>query len=333
MTGDKDKRLCISYLDEANAFDIENIALTSIVSLTSLKNNYINDLEKDWKSLRLKYNIPQGTYLHFNEIKKLLTASDKDKYDANILSIFSNKDGNIDYELLYNFYTDVLNIIKNNNFIIQATGIHTLRKSKSLPKFIGINSVMYQLFREHINRMAFYLVHLTCKDLDERKTINPKNNKVIYYKSKIRYDGDETLNYHSDLRDAFSHSLVDGTRNFDSKAAKHLFDNLKFISKEQVALCTNCSTNCGYEQISHAGHEIVDFITIYVARAMWSNYYRDYMINKKGRASKDVDKLIHQLTTISIPGYTTLEPIKIIEENLFSTDEILKYKIIENYPF
>lgn len=34
-----------------------------------------------------------------------------------------------------------------------------------------MNSIMYQLFCEHLDRMAFYMVDLTCKEYESRKQV------------------------------------------------------------------------------------------------------------------------------------------------------------------
>ena len=335
MRGEREVRTCISYLDEVNAYDnIPNKIFTSIISLTALKSTYIDGLENEWKNLRKKYNVKQGQYLHFTDIKKLL--KNPTEVDDNIKEIFLSTDNRVDYEKLYNFYIDALNIIKDNDFIIQATGIFTLNKSKCLPKYIGTNSKMYQLFREHLDRIAFYLVNLIDDDIEaRRKVINNKRNnpEVRWYKTKLRYDGDEELPYYSDLRNAFSHCLVDGTKHFNSQSTKKLFDNLKFISKTDVAACTNCLTECGYEIVSHAGSEIIDFIALYVARNMWSELFRKVMIEELGKSKDDVNRLITTLTSINIPGFDPIFPIEYIYDKLYFTEDIARYKIIEDYPF
>ncbi len=334
-TEEREKRMCISYLDEVNAYDnIKNKTFKSIVSISSLKNTYINGLEKSWKELRKKYNVGQGIYLHFTDIKKLL--KDPNDVDEDLKNIFTNSKGDIDYSVLYNFYIDVLDIIKDNDFVIQATGIFTEGKNYMLPKFIEVNSLMYQLFKEHLDRMAFYLSYLTIDDMEKRKKVikGKRNNpEVRWFKSKIRYDGDLKLGFHNDLRNAFSHCIVDGTKHFSSKVIKEFFDNLKFISKQEVASCTNCFTGCGYEIVSHAGSEIIDFIALYVARDMWKEFYKDIMINEKKDYEKEVDKLIQSLTSINIPGFEPIYPIQNISSKIFCTDDIGKYKIIKDYPF
>lgn len=334
-TEERGKRMCISYLDEVDAYDnIKNKTFKSIVSISASKNTYINGLEKSWKGLREKYNVGQGIYLHFTDIKKLL--KNHEDVDQNLKNIFINSDGNINYSVLYNFYIDVLDIIRDNDFVIQATGIFTQGKNYMLPKFIEVNSLMYQLFKEHLDRMAFYLSYLTSNDIEKRRRItNGKRNnpEVRWYKSKIRYDGDLKLGFHNDLRNAFSHCIVDGTKHFSSKVIKQLFDNLKFISKQEVAACTNCYTDCGYEIVSHAGSEIIDFIALYVARDMWKEIYKDIMINEKKDSEKEVDKLVQLLTSINIPGFKPIYPIEYISSKIFCTDYIGRYKIIKDYPF
>ena len=63
----------LSYIFDVKYIEKEHYkVLTSIVSLTSLKNTYINGLEKECKKLREKYKVKQGQYLHFTDIKKLL---------------------------------------------------------------------------------------------------------------------------------------------------------------------------------------------------------------------------------------------------------------------
>ncbi|KMJ93092.1 hypothetical protein G8S49_08180 [Clostridium botulinum C] len=322
----REKREVISYLDEVSAYDnIKNTKFESIVSISAKKNEYIDGFEKEWTNLRKKYNVGEGVCLYFNQIKTLL--KEPDKVDENIRTIFQDHNGDIDYELIHKFYIDVSELISKGNFILQATGIFTVGKDKSLPKYIGTNSLMYRLFREHLDRMAFYLINLTREDVEHRKKLikGKKNNPEIrWYKSKIRYDGDEKLNFHDDLIDVFSQCRVTGTTHFKENTIKKVFGNLKFISKSEVAV---------NNIISHAGSEIVDFIALYVARDMFKDMYKEIMINDKCDSEEKVDDLIKNLNTISVPGFDPIYPIDYIYPKLYFTEGIGKYKIIKDYPY
>lgn len=334
-----EKRICISYLDEVDAFVLSNVFLKTMVSLTSLKNIYINSFEKDWKKLRQDYGIPSGKCLHFSQIKFLLN-SDDTKHNPEFKVIFSNSSGAIDNGKLYNFYRDILSIIDNNYIVFQATGIASKRQYASLIPKIKMNSVMYQLFNEHLDRMAFYLVRLA---VDEYNTkINAlraagqtdKVNKLSlhYYFTKLRYDGSYVLNERNDYRDAFSHCISDGTKHFNSETIKEVFDNLSFVSKKEVGLCTNCNSTCNHEAISHAGAELVDFVAVYIARNMWMRYYKDYKINIDGEDPLAIDAKLELDCNIKIPGYSLLDPMPHIEPKLFENQDVAKYKAIIDFP-
>ncbi|NLL67731.1 MAG: hypothetical protein GX236_08570 [Clostridiaceae bacterium] len=333
---DYEKRLCISYLDEADAFQLRDILLKTIVSITAKKNEYINNLESSWKQLRITYNIPQGQYIHFNKIKNLTNINAK-THEPLYKNIFLNtSDGNVDYFKIYNFYMDILSIIKSNPFTIQATGIASLKSMTSLYGLYRTNSAMYQLFREHLDRMAGYLLKLSSDDYLQRKndllargysaTSSVVNNlDILYYLTKLRYDGSYVLTERNDYRNAFSHSISDGTKHFNGEIIKEVFDTLSFISKDEVGLCTNCSSPCNYELISHAGDELVDFITLYVARDMWKDYYKTCCLNMYNEKYIDVVTRIDKLSSIQVQGYPVIVPIVDIKEKIFGNTEFPRY--------
>jgi hypothetical protein len=332
MTPNYDARLCISYLDESEAYEAPKRFYKSMVSLTALKSIYIQGLENDWKNLRVKYNVPQGVYLHFSSIKNLLKQGLTKINDPVIQKIFSKIDGSIDYNRIYNFYSDIQSIIRQNQFIVQATGIEYPKEKINYPKGIKLNSVMYQLFYEHLDRMAFYLMDLGLNDYQNRKKTS-NNAKFKFFFSKLRYDGSYDLNERNDYRNAFSHCISDGTKHFNSSVTKEVFDTLSFVAKEEVGKCINCPSACSYEFVSHAGDELVDYIALYVARDMWKDSFKDYMVNDEGVSSQNVDELINELTTITVPGFQPLVPIDDIKPKLFSTQHIASYKLIKDYPY
>lgn len=340
---DYEKRLHISYLDEVDAFILKDILLKSIVSITASKNNYINTLEKEWKQLRINYAIPSGFYLHFNKIKNLINPNTS-SHDQAYKDLFANSTGSMDYGKLYNFYKDILFIIKTNPFIIQATGIASLKSASTLYGLLRTNSIMYQLFREHMDRMAFYLIKLSVDDYNQRKSSlisaghNPNNSivhnlDIIYHLTKLRYDGSYVLAERNDYRNAFSHSISDGTKHFNDKIIKEVFDTLSFISKDEVGLCTNCSSPCNYELISHAGDELVDFVALYIARDMWIDFYRKCCLNKYNETYLSVTTRINKLMSIQIPGYPAIEPIGDIKPKVFTDSETGLYSTLIDFQF
>lgn len=128
---DFSKNLFITYLDEVKTYTLGDYSLINIVSISMKKSYYINNIETKWKNLREKYSIPDGTCLHFTDIKALLNKENFyrpiEKRKLNIEKVFCNGN-NLDKEKLYNFYTDIIDIINECEFDILVTGI---RQEKS----------------------------------------------------------------------------------------------------------------------------------------------------------------------------------------------------------
>lgn len=334
-----EKRLCISYLDEAEAFK-SAYHLKAMVSFTAQKETYLKDIEADWKAFRDYFQVPPGLCLHFSDIKFLLSG-DTAKYDPKFFNLFKDKSGSLDYGKMNSFYNNLLDIIKRNRFVFQATGIKAPKKMiKLLPK-IEMNSIMYQLFIEHLDRMAFYMVDLTIDEYNAVEAAIKHSGKIQklgnlqpnYHFTKLRYDGSYVLTERNDYRNAFSHCIADGTKHFSSNVTKEVFDNLTFVSKDEVGQSKSCGTPCTIEVKSHAGAEIVDFATLYIARHMWKDFFRYYELNDNGKDATDLDKKLEIDCMIKIPGYATIDPMTIIDSKLFENPNVSKYRMIEDYPF
>lgn len=266
--GDKlefEKNLYITYIDEVENYTFRNANFISIVSISMKKVDYINIIEKKWAELRKKYNVPTGVILHFTEIKALLNPKyfekDIEKRNVDIEAIFC-KDGVLDHENLYNFYIDAIQIIKECPLDIVVTG-KRFEKNKILSDEIIKNllhSNWYVLFKSHLDSLGDYMMNKSYNHFKETKR---KKFKVLT--TKLRVDGDYGLVSRGDFRDVFSEVICNGTTRYSRSFTRKCFDNLKFIDKSEV----------GNDYISHAGNEITDFVTLYVARGV----YKDSMIN------------------------------------------------------
>lgn len=332
-----EKRLCITYLDETEPYLLKDFTTKAIVSLTALKNKYCL-LEDAWKRLRAKYNVPSGQYLHFTDVKQLLKP-DKSKYKPEFSSLFSDKSGSIDYDKLHNFYSDVLDIINTHDFIVQATGTISNKLSKAIPGYVKNNSEMYRIFREHFDKIAFYLLSLTDSDYKKRVAVHSSkgnsqkatNEKIHYYLTKLRYDGSYEFTDRNDFRNVFASCITDGTTVFKSETIKSVFDTLSFIPKSEVGLVANCANPCDLMPVIHAGSEIIDFISIYVARDMFKDLFKKIYLQDHSYA--DTMKMLNDLAIIKIPNKQDIVPTNIIKNRLFSTQDISPYKTIINYPY
>lgn len=334
---DYEKRLCISYLDEVDAFIDSDFYFKAMVSFTALKNIYVATIEKDWQKLRDFYNIPSGLYLHFSAIKQLLTGNPA---NMDFFNIFKTTTGTLDYKKLYDFYNDLINVIDQNYFVFQVTGIQARKKFQKIIPQVKANSVMYQLFREHLDRMAFHMIDFTVEEYNrshaelirQKKFNEAKNLEPMYYFTKLRYDGSYLLSERDDYRNAFSHCIADGTMHFNSTTTKKVFDNLNFIAKKEVGLSKDCTNPCNIDVISHAGAEIVDFAAIYIGRHMWKDTFRNHQITKKGKNQTTVDQKLGIDCYIEIPGYPRIDPMQKLENMIFENPDVTKYKMIVDCP-
>lgn len=111
---------------------------------------------------------------------------------------------------------------------------------------------------------------------------------------KLRYDGDFELSVRNDFRNAFSHSISNGTKRFTSDAFKDIFDEVRFIDKSEIGYCVICTNDCKSKLVNHAGNEIVDFITyyaaIYIAKDCMKNDYINYDTKQKMKQIKSLTK-------------------------------------------
>lgn len=242
----------ISYLDESKVEHRGPIRYYTIASMTASKEDYVQDIEVKWKAHRDNYNIPQGQDIHFTDIKHLLNPATTNRpHKPDCLALFSNAAGGVDYTKLHEFYSDTLQIIQQASFIIQLTGIkwdanHFCRRNNLKDK---IYFPPFITFREHLDIMGLYLLGVHNAPYDSR------NGKI----TKLRYDGDVGLQERDDIKRAYHQTMTVGTRHFKAETAIKLFDEVRFIGKGEI----------GYDGISHAGSEIIDFITTIAARDMW----------------------------------------------------------------
>lgn len=309
---DFEKNLFITYLDETRAYTYPNADMLIMASLTCQKAKYINTLEKEWNKIRKKYNVPDGVYLHAAGIKallnpKYLTFQDK-KRDFDLEKIFF-KNGQVDKDLIYNFYVDIMNVIYKCEFDIVITS-YRIDKTKQFDKDLSkkyCNTNWYILFREHLDNLAYFTMK---KYLDKKKC-------SVRFQTKLRYDGDQNLSSRDDIRDAFSHSITAGTKRFDAKLIRHVFDELRFINKSEVGNCTNCNTECDNRLISHAGSEIIDFIALYAGKyCNKEQMINDHVENFPNKTKEHAEKVYNNSVIIKIDD-KKIEPLNFIKSKIF----------------
>lgn len=114
--------------------------------------------------------------------------------------------------------------------------------------------------------------------------------------TKLRFDGDIDLGERDDIKQAYHHSITLGTKHFRPDVTVKLFDEIRFIGKNEVG---------SHNDISHSGSEIIDFITSFAARELWQ---------------------LQQYTTIDVPNYPQLKPVPIID-----TKTLFKQKLLDTY--
>lgn len=322
-----EKRLHIAYLDEVTVYSFKDSIFHAVVSMNMKKDTYINNLEKDWAELRRKYDIPDGVCLHFTDIKALLNPQyflrQPKERNADMERIFCDTGNKLVPDKLFDFYCDILDIIHKNNFTVQVTGkryqktpLFTNKKMKNYN-----NGFWYPLFREHLDSMAYYFIKSAYEEYEAEVMVN-KNAKYHNYTVKLRYDGDIELTVRNDFRNAFSHSISNGTKRFTFDAFKEIFDEVRFIDKSEIGFCTVCPSTCNSRQISHAGSEIVDFMAVYVARYIAYKAMKNDLIRYEEKSEEEAEKIINRNMHIEIQGKPLIKPIdRILPKIFFETTD------------
>lgn len=278
--------LYISYLDETKVLD-----KYTIVSFTAKKSDYLGIIEPAWERFRSKYGIPVGQTLHFTDIKQLLNPNTR-SHKPQWTSVFGIG-AHIDFPKLHDFFSELIDLLNRLPFVIQSTSMeldptHNIRQrdvALSPKTFFPA----YTTFREHLNLMSVYLTKLDTSRYDG-------SNLGL---TKLRYDGDIGLGERDDLKEAYHHAISLGTRHFRSELVRKLFDEIRFIGKDEVGHpVANGAT--------HAGSEIVDFMASNVARHIWGGELAKTKIIVPGHA----------------PGFPTIDPIPTVSTKLSSHQKI-----------
>lgn len=308
----------MTYVDEVVNYEFTQVSQKSIVSLTIQKKDYIQKLEKDWGKLRKKYNVPNGVCLHFTDIKALLNEErfNEQKEKNTVFYQIFQTDGILDTQKLYDFYQDIIEIIRNNNFKIVITSIRFTKAPKTEKKLFEkcLNKDWYVSLKVHLDKLADYFFE---KSLYEFKNSKKKHPKFKILKTKLRYDGDFGLTSKTQFRDAYAHAITTGTTNFSSEFISECFDSLKFIDKEQVGTYSYCE-ECHNIPVSHAGNELLDFIAFFAS----NNEVRNDMLNDykkfKGGTHEDAESYVNKNNRIFIEdGLPYIYPHKVIQDKIY----------------
>lgn len=311
---DFEKNLYITYLDETTAYTYPKSDMLVMASLTCQKAKYINSLEKEWTELRKKYNVPNGVYLHATGIKSLLnprySSFEPKKKSPELEKIFYNENNELDKELLFDFYTDALDVINRCEFDIVIT-TYKIDKTNKFEKELTTkycNTNWYILFKKHLDNLAYFAM----------KKYSDTGKCTVKFQTKLRYDGDQNLSSRDDIRDAFSHSITSGTKRFDAKLIRHLFDELRFINKSEVGRCTSCEKICDNQLISHIGSEVIDFIALYSGKyCSKKQMIKDHIDNFPKKSKEHAEKVYKNSVIIKV-GDKRIEPLEYFKEKIFT---------------
>ena len=277
------ENICITYLDESQMVDqATKEEYYTIASFTSLKENYINEIESKWSDLRRRYNIPDGLNIHFTDVKYLLESNPRKPYKQEWVNIFKESGSeNVDHLKVYQFLSDIITTLGEMEFSIHITGIkvdkeHIIRKQGNWLKNRSYQPP-YIAFKEHLDLMVPHLLNLNTHSQEGM------DKKSKWYSTKLRYDGDVGLGERQDLKEAYHHAITLGTKHFRPEIINELYDEIRFIGKEEV------STG---NEVTHAGSEIIDFIATIVSRNLWQ---------------RELER-----TKITLEGQPDLEPLSVI---------------------
>ncbi len=174
----------------------------------------------------------------------------------------------------------------------------------------------YPLFREHLDSMAYYFLKSSFEEHEANVRANP-NAKYHNYTVKLRYDGDLELTVRNDFRNAFSHSISNGTKRFTSDAFKDIFDEVRFIDKSEIGFCSVCPNTCNTRQISHAGSEMVDFMAVYVARHIAKEEMKKDLVDYERKAVEEAERIVNQNLYLEIQDKPLIMPIERILPKIF----------------
>ena len=303
---DFDKNLFITYLDEVKAYTFEKYLSTYIVSISMKKSYYIEHIEPKWKNLREKYSIPEGTCLHFTDIKALLNKSyyhrPMKQRKLDIEKVFCN--GNVlDKDKLYNFYLDIIDIINECEFDILVTGIRQ-EKSNELEKVEDqLKTNWHILFKNHLDNLV------------ELMTFKPSSGKGKNpYLTKLRFDGNTNLESKNDIIYAYADVISNGSLRFKTEHCRDCLDSLKFVGKDEVGVSNG---------ISHAGNELLDFIALYAAKYYSKDTMIEDYINTKGVSEEEAKKYVNNNIRIYNVGPEDIYPHKAIEKKMYKNKAFL----------
>ncbi|MEQ6376442.1 hypothetical protein RZN25_06325 [Bacillaceae bacterium S4-13-56] len=228
---------------------------------------------------RREFEIPIGLSMHFADIKHLLDENTNHPYDQQWFDIFQRDSEKIDNRKMHEFYKELLELVSSLPMKVFITGyrwdhLHRIRSQKKSFKQKNTYLPPYIALREHMNMLSFYLL-----GLDKEQPI--KEHRI----TKLRYDGDVGLGERDDIKEAYHHSITLGTKHFRPQTITKLFDEIRFIGKNEVAQ---------NESLPHAGSEIVDFLATIISRDLW--------------------KLETEKIPIEVPGLPSINPLEWINK-------------------
>lgn len=349
---------CLTYLDEFDQKLEGTKKTSSLVSITSLRNDYINNLEKKWLlTIREQYGFTKGNPIHFTKVRKIsqtVTYTDSDEnqktsigwndeyvlFRANSLIDFdtkrfkqdikprSKKDFIEEYKVWCLFRKTTspnigsLDIEKLKNFY---NDIFLIIKEANFD--ILCTTIMYDTGALHkINAFANQCTSPHTIAFGEHldllcfylKNGFSSSGTAKSLSTKLRWDGDDGFNQKSDYRLLFNKVISLRTTHYQAETVRKCLDEIRFINKSEIGFYDNIENQ---KIISHIGCDIADFITYFVGK----HSIKDELIKfYKNKGFSPEESLCEFEKTVTFK----------IGDRVFSPyDEILKEKILTNMGY
>lgn len=349
---------CLTYIDEFDQKLNENKKSTSIVSLTSLMDHYIEIIERKWlTNIREAYGFGKGEPIHFTKLRKISqTVSYLDENGEKQTSIgwddkyiISRGNKLIDYDSKH-FKTNVKG--KDQKEFVEEYKVWKLFRKEDENGYGTLNIEQLKKFYEDmfliikeanfdilcttilydtkaLHRSAAFTTQCTSphtiafgEHLDllcfYLKQGFSENTSAKSLSTKLRWDGDNGFNQKNDYRLLFNKVVSLGTTHYQAETVRKCLDEIRFINKSEVGFYDSPENP---KIISHIGCDIADFITYFVGKfSIKDELIKTYQI--EGLNEEESIKKFYDSVTFTI-GDKVFSPY----------DDILKEKILKKQSY
>lgn len=335
----------IEWLKLRSYYNIPNGVPIHFTSLRSICNkiDYTDSNGSKKESVGWNHEYVIKKYEYFKDLaekggKKLEDIKDFRKFleQYSLWKCFSKVDSNgiksLDFEILNNFYKELLVILSEANIkILCTTFLYDVNANHKKRGKSNYKAPYCMAFLDHLNLLCFYLKHAYMTDYEL------KSNSLYskHFTTKLRCDADDGYSNRNDYRLSFNEAMTSGTRQFSGDAIRDTIDEIRFINKKEIGYQSD-NKDMKQNIISHVGCDIIDFIAYYVGMYSIKGHLVDSYINEflkdgavdKKEASGLAEKKFLQSVTLNLNNneydiYNNVLKNKIIHMNNYKTVQII----------